>query len=108
LSLRAITYNIRKGKGASLMAQAAVPGLAHAIRAQQADLLLCQEVSHGRRPGLQSHELGRALGLTSYYRANRQRRVGHHGNATFTHLPVKLVERYDVSTNRLERRGVLY
>ena len=38
----------------------------------------------------------------------KSRRVGHHGNATLTRLPVEHAENFDVSTNRVERRGVLY
>ncbi len=107
--LRAVTYNIRKGKGASGRGNMAVDGVARALGHERVDLLLCQEVFHASRRGPeQSQELAQALGLPHYYRANKQRRVGHHGNAVFTKYPVEVVKNHDVSTNFLERRGVLY
>ncbi|MBI3179445.1 MAG: endonuclease/exonuclease/phosphatase family protein [Deltaproteobacteria bacterium] len=108
-SLRAITYNIRKGKGASGRASMAVDGVARALEQERVDLLLCQEVFHGSRRGpAQSQELAAILGLSHYYRANKERRAGHHGNAVFTKYPVQAVHNHDVSTNFIERRGVLY
>lgn len=108
-SIRFITYNIRKGKGASIFANDRVASLGQALHTCSPDLVLCQEVSHVYDPAVsQSAELGHILGLCSYYEPNKRRRNGHHGNATFTRYPVVHARNYDVSTNRLERRGVLY
>jgi endonuclease/exonuclease/phosphatase family metal-dependent hydrolase len=107
--IRFVTYNIRKGKGASGFAKGGVTDLGHALRPISPDLVLCQEVSHlydGERS--QSAELGTILGLASYYEPNKHRRDGHHGNATFTRHKVAQARNYDISTNRIERRGVLY
>lgn len=107
--LRFITYNIRKGKGASGFAASRVDELGGALSQLRPDLVLCQEVSHLYDPRVsQSDELGLILGLTSYYQPNKHRRDGHHGNATFTHHEVVRARNYDISTNRIERRGVLY
>ncbi|MCG8555011.1 MAG: endonuclease/exonuclease/phosphatase family protein [Proteobacteria bacterium] len=108
MRIRIITYNIRKGLGAdgrSNMADA----LAQALDGQDLDLLMCQEVFHDGRTGAsQSTEIAEALGLESYYGANRFRRVGHHGNTTFSRHQVFKVQNHDISTNRVERRGALY
>ena len=107
--MRVVTYNIRKGKGASGRARFRVADLGRVLATHAVDLLLCQEVFHGVRAGVaQSDELAALVGLPSYYGANRRRKLGHHGNATFTRYPVSLIENHDVSTNLLERRGVLY
>ncbi|MBN1961958.1 MAG: endonuclease/exonuclease/phosphatase family protein [Deltaproteobacteria bacterium] len=107
--IRFITYNIRKGKGASVFAGNYFKSLGNALRDYAPDLLLCQEVSHFYYPMIsQSVELGKMLSLNSYYEPNKHRRDGHHGNATFTCHPVTHACNYDVSTNKIERRGVLY
>jgi len=107
--LRVASYNIRKGKGASGRQRPNALPLGEALASERLDVVMCQEVFHSsEHPVGQSHQLARATGLKPYYRPNKQRRVGHHGNATLTHLPVDWVQNYDVSTNRIERRGVLY
>jgi endonuclease/exonuclease/phosphatase family metal-dependent hydrolase len=108
-SLRLLTYNIRKGKGASGR-DATLPGIAAELAGHELDLLLCQEVFHPHEDDEagQSAQLARAVGLDPHYLPNCHRRAGHHGNATLTHLPVDRFENHDVSTNPLERRGVLY
>ena len=109
-SLSLITYNIRKGKGASGRARLS-EAIGAALAQQAADVVLTQEVFHPRHAShgpAQSEHLGTVTGLESYYAPNKHRRIGHHGNATLTHLPVEEVENHDVSTNRVERRGVLY
>ena len=106
---RFVTYNIRKGKGASGRLDGSVDELGRALASHKLDVVLCQEVFHGRTRGLsQSTQIAKMLGLETYYEPNRRRRVGHHGNATFTRFPVAVVENHDISTNPLERRGVLY
>ncbi|MFH1807497.1 MAG: endonuclease/exonuclease/phosphatase family protein [Pseudomonadota bacterium] len=104
-----MTYNIRKGKGASGRAPFQVADLGTALAVHDVDLLLCQEVFHDTRRGVaQSDELAALVGLPACYGANRLRKLGHHGNATFTRYPVLASQNHDVSTNSLERRGVLY
>jgi endonuclease/exonuclease/phosphatase family metal-dependent hydrolase len=104
--LRLMTYNIRKGKGASgrsLMTAA----IGEVLPRFALDLLLCQEVFHGQRHD-QSALLSDALGMPSYYKPNKHRAVGHHGNATFTAAAVRCCENFDISTNSVEKRGALY
>ena len=107
--IRFVTYNIRKGKGASGAGTGSVAALGGALAGHAPDLVLCQEVSYLEARRLsQSDELGAALGLAAYYEPNKRRRDGHHGNATFTRHAVSHVHNYDISTNRLEGRGALY
>jgi endonuclease/exonuclease/phosphatase family metal-dependent hydrolase len=107
--LRLVTYNIRKGKGASGRQAHSVTALGQALAKHRLDILLCQEVFHSRLAGTsQSALLARALDLQPYYEPNKRRRIGHHGNAIFTSLPASCVHNFDISTNRIERRGALY
>jgi endonuclease/exonuclease/phosphatase family metal-dependent hydrolase len=108
--IRFITYNIHKGKGAAgIGGRGRLAELGHALRPLHLDLVLCQEVSHLYQPAeSQSAELGSILGLSSYYVPNKRRRDGHHGNATFTRHRIVHARNYDISTNRIERRGALY
>jgi endonuclease/exonuclease/phosphatase family metal-dependent hydrolase len=107
--LRLVTYNIRKGKGASGRSTDGVGELGRALSDFSPDLVLCQEVFHGHTPpSSQSEELAALLGLACTYEPNKLRRVGHHGNATFSRHPIEHAQNYDISTNRLERRGALY
>jgi endonuclease/exonuclease/phosphatase family metal-dependent hydrolase len=107
--IRVITYNIRKGKGADGRSAIEMAEFAKALSHHDADVLLCQEVFHCSRTGAsQSGVLASAMGLESYYGANKFRVIGHHGNTTFTRLHVDRFVNHDISTNRIERRGALY
>jgi endonuclease/exonuclease/phosphatase family metal-dependent hydrolase len=107
--VRVITYNIRKGKGAHGRSAVEMAALGRALAEHDADLVLCQEVFHSERTGAsQSGHLAEAMGLASYYGANKFRSIGHHGNTTLTRLKVERFVNHDISTNRIERRGALY
>ena len=112
-NLRLITYNIRKGKGASGRRDGCVDSIGQALQGLQPDLLLCQEVFHSDPAYTQTHRvqsmtLGDQLAMTPCYGANRVRRRGEYGNATLSKLPVEYVQNHDVTTNMVEKRGVLY
>lgn len=108
-TLRLITYNIRKGKGASGRSRTAFRGVSQALRDHGADLVLVQEAFHTRDDDHhQSNELADALGLHVYYEPNKRRRVGHHGNTTLSRHRATEVSNFDISTNPIERRGALY
>jgi endonuclease/exonuclease/phosphatase family metal-dependent hydrolase len=107
--LRLLTYNIRKGKGASGRADGEVSALAAAVGTLHPDIVLCQEVFHGATPRLQqSTVLADSLDMAAYYVPNNHVRRGHYGNATLSALPLLAQAHDDISTNRLERRGVMY
>jgi endonuclease/exonuclease/phosphatase family metal-dependent hydrolase len=108
-NIRILTYNIRKGKGATGRDKVPMSALGEAMRSHPVDLVLCQEVFHCARTGAsQSGHLAEALGFNSYYGANKFREVGHHGNTTLTRLRVQHFENHDISTNTVEKRGALY
>lgn len=106
---RFVTYNIRKGKGASGRLHGDVADLSQALLPHRPDLMFCQEVYHGHhKPVAQTSQIAEELGLSHYYEPNRTRKTGHYGNATFTHYPVETMRNHDISTNPIEKRGVLY
>lgn len=109
-TLRVITYNIRKGKGASGRARIPMTTLGEALSPHKADVVLCQEVFHSKHGGddEQTRHLAQALGFHSYYGANKFRAIGHHGNSTFSRLQAEHFRNHDISTNRIEKRGALY
>lgn len=108
-ALQLVSYNIRKGKGASGVSRTAFGGVCSALADLSADIVLVQEAFHSRGGELhQTDELASALGFYAYYEPNKQRRVGHHGNATLSRHAASTVANHDISTNRIERRGALY
>ena len=108
--VRVITYNIRKGKGASGRAKIPMESLGEALSTHKADVVLCQEVFHSKHGGTdeQTRYLAQSLGFHSYYGANKFRAIGHHGNSTFSRLRAEHFRNHDISTNRIEKRGALY
>jgi endonuclease/exonuclease/phosphatase family metal-dependent hydrolase len=107
--MRLVTYNIHKGREATGATKDDIDRLCRALAAYEADVILCQEVFHDAQGrSSQSAALAHGLGMAAYYAPNAVRLRGHHGNATFTTWPVEHWENFDLSTNILERRGVLY
>lgn len=107
--LRLISYNIRKGKGASGVSKTAFRGVCEALRGADVDLVLVQEAFHSNRSSHhQTDELAASLGFHAYYEPNKHRRVGHHGNSTLSRHAASTVANYNISTNPVERRGALY
>ena len=108
--LNVVTYNIRKGKGASGRSSTAFDDLAEALKDCAPDVVLVQEVFHPseQEATQQSTHLAEHLGMNAFYEPNKHRRVGHHGNATVTRHTIVDSQNYDISTNRFERRGALY
>lgn len=108
-AFRVITYNIRKGKGSSGAENVPMGTLGDALVPHSADLLLCQEVFHAADLSVaQTPELAAALRLEGYYGANKFRKIGDHGNSTFCRLAAHAHSNHDISTNPIERRGVLH
>lgn len=104
--IRLVTYNIRKGKGASGRQRGCVQSIGEALAPLRPNLVLCQEVFHSDIS--QSARLGEALGLTPHYGPNRRRRSSECGNTILSGFPAEEVKNHNVSTNIIERRGVLY
>ncbi len=106
-ALTVVSYNIRKGKGIR-GSRPTFESIARNLGALRPDLLMCQEVFHGSQGVQQSREMAEHLALLHRYEPNATYRRGHHGNATFSRLPIDHHENRDVSPNRVERRGILY
>jgi len=107
LTIKLVTYNIRKSKGIR-GSRPRLEDIARNLGRVDPDILLCQEVFHGAGGEQQSQEMARRLELIHRYEANREYRRGHHGNATFSRFPISRHLNTDISTNRVESRGVLY
>lgn len=123
-SLRIISYNIHKGKGPLEVARALKAKNIHHSSAEhimqqiterllnrQPDIITCQEVAH--RPTQhktpQHEQLAENLNNFAHsYGANAFTHGGHHGNATFSTHPISHDENFNISTNRLEKRGALH
>ena len=115
--LRVLSYNIHKGF-TTTNRRFILKRIRDAIQTVHPDLILLQEVlgeHSGHQKRIQewpeqpqfdylAHEIWPhvAYGKNAVYGA------GHHGNAILSKYPFQFVENIDVSTNRLEKRGILH
>jgi endonuclease/exonuclease/phosphatase family metal-dependent hydrolase len=114
--LRVMTYNIRKGLGASGR-RSVLASLREAIRKVEADVVFLQEVMGKSQKlgdpvaelkGDQLEYLADSVWTHYAYGKNAIHSEGHHGNAILSKFPFVSWENIDISTNRLERRGLLH
>jgi len=119
MKLHLLTINVHKGFS-MLNRRFVLPRLKAAIHAATADIVFLQEIvgqntrkakKHSDWPDQPQHEyiadapiFNHAYGRNAVYTAGH----GHHGNAILSRFPILDFERLDVSTNRFEKRGVLY
>ena len=117
MRLNLLTINVHKGFSL-LNRRFILPRLKKAIHSTPADIVFLQEIvgensrkaeKHSEWPDKPQHEyiaehphFHHAYGKNSVYTA------GHHGNAILSRLEILDFERLDVSTNRVEKRGILY
>lgn len=104
---RLVTYNMRKGKGIRRSRPDLIE-ISRRLEDLKPDLLLCQEVYHEHSGVSQSQRIAEEMELLHRYEPNAEYRRGHHGNATFSRFPISRHGNLDISTNRIERRGVLW
>jgi endonuclease/exonuclease/phosphatase family metal-dependent hydrolase len=109
MTLKLVSYNIRKGRGPH-QRRGCLQTMRRELAQTEADVILCQEVYHdwdeaGHR---QADWLSQGLEFEHAYGRNAVYRRGHHGNATLTRHAIRENFNRDLSTNPLERRGVLY
>ncbi|MCA8941467.1 MAG: endonuclease/exonuclease/phosphatase family protein, partial [Planctomycetes bacterium] len=105
--MKVLTYNMHKGRDRKR--NNVVVDLAEAIAERQPDLLLCQEVFHGRtRDEEQCHRIAHAAGHDHVFGPNKFYPSGCHGNATFTHLPIEEHVNIDATESFFEKRGILH
>ena len=115
--LRVLTYNIHKGFSTGNR-KFILRAMREAIHSVHADLVFLQEVlghheSHGEKiqdwPTAPQFEfLAGKLWPHFAYGKNAVYTSGHHGNAILSKYPITFWENIDISTNRLERRGLLH
>ncbi|MGE0764403.1 MAG: endonuclease/exonuclease/phosphatase family protein [Bdellovibrionales bacterium] len=116
ISLRVLTFNIRKGLGASGL-QSQLVDLRDVIRQIDADVVFLQEVmgesrkAAHRKAGLagdQLEYLADSVWTHFAYGKNAVHSDGHHGNAILSKYPIARWENIDISTNPFEQRGLLH
>lgn len=112
--LRVMTYNIRKGLGATGR-KSVLASLREAIRKVEADIVFLQEVQgrtshigHAIPNGDQLEFLADSVWTHYAYGKNAIFDNSHHGNAILSKFPFSSWENVDISTNRIEKRGILH
>jgi endonuclease/exonuclease/phosphatase family metal-dependent hydrolase len=116
-SFTVATYNIHKGISA-FNRRAMVHDLREQLREMKSDIVFLQEVvgnnerhseKHDNWPAEPQHEfLADDHWPVSAYGKNAVYEHGHHGNAILSRFPIVNCEQVDISTNRLEQRGILH
>lgn len=117
MKLSFLTINAHKGFS-HLNRRFALPELRECVHDSGADIVFMQEVvgqnlRHAERyfgwPVKPQHEfMTEVSGFNHAYGKNVVYTAGHHGNAILTRFPILHSERVDISTNRVEKRGLLY
>ena len=106
-----MTYNVNKAKGWNFIQENLVD-LESAIIKSDAEIVLLQEVVglnlNREILEVQFEKLADSIWSEYRYAKNSVYKKGHHGNAILSKYPIKDFYRKDISTNKLERRGVLY
>lgn len=115
--MRVLTYNIHKGFNTGNRAFV-LRKIREAVRVVHADVVFLQEVlgnhdEHGAKisdwPTEPQFEfLADSVWDHYAYGKNAVYTSGHHGNAILSKWPFTFWENVDISTNRLERRGLLH
>ena len=117
MKLRLLTINLHKGFS-PLNKRFILPLLSRCIHSTSADIIFMQEVvgenlhkaaQHRDWPAEPQHEyIAGEAGFDHVYGKNAVYTFGHHGNAIISRYPILFYDRLDVSTNRVEKRGILY
>lgn len=108
--IRVLSYNIHKGV-CYYSRKVVLTELRDSIRKANTDIVFLQEV-HGhtnKKPIASQFEfLADELWPHFAYGKNAVYTEGHHGNAILSKHPIEFHHNLDISTNRLERRGMLH
>ena len=110
MRLRILSYNIHKGIGSGLRDQKKLPLIRDALHEIQPDIALLQEVTYRHKGPTHSQTEFLAKGLWPHftYGKNDIYSRGHHGNAVLSKFPILSSENIDISSSRIERRGILH
>jgi endonuclease/exonuclease/phosphatase family metal-dependent hydrolase len=110
VTIRILSYNIHKG--VCYYTRKAVLGLLRqGLREINPDIVFLQEVkgqSAKSSLGPQFEYLAEELWPHFSYGKNAVYSEGHHGNAILSKYPIIFQHNLDISTNRMERRGMLH
>jgi endonuclease/exonuclease/phosphatase family metal-dependent hydrolase len=116
-SLRVVSYNIHKGFNTANR-RFVLRRIRDAIRKVHPELVLLQEVQGEHRGHAknirdwpdqpQFDYLAHEIWPHVAYGRNAVYGAGHHGNAILSKYPISFVENIDISTNKLEKRGLLH
>lgn len=114
MRLRVLTYNMHKGF-CFYSRQYVIEELRNAIRTVNADIVFLQEVMGVHPVDLKAEELNSQFEYLAdeiwphfAYGKNAIYSDGHHGNAILSKHPFATYENINVSTNKLEKRGLLH
>jgi endonuclease/exonuclease/phosphatase family metal-dependent hydrolase len=117
LHLKVATYNIHKGFS-HFNRRIVVQDMRERLRFMGADIVFLQEVvgrnaehveNHREWPDAPQHEyLAHEHWPVTAYAKNAVYEHGHHGNAILSRYPMIRFDHEDISTNRLEQRGLLH
>lgn len=117
MKLTFLTINAHKGFSA-MNRRFVLHELRECVHSSGADIVFMQEVvgqnlRHAERyfawPNKPHHEFMTELsGFSHAYGRNAVYTAGHHGNAILSRSPILYSEKVDISTNRVEQRGMLY
>lgn len=115
--IKALSYNIHKGFSPAF-GKFVLEQMRKALRSAKADLVFLQEVQGDHRhrekwvKGWPSTTQFQFLARDNWhhfaYGKNAVYNAGHHGNAILSKFPFLHWENLDISTNRLEKRGLLH
>ncbi|OIN99559.1 MAG: hypothetical protein COX65_05975 [Elusimicrobia bacterium CG_4_10_14_0_2_um_filter_56_8] len=117
MKLRLLTINLHKGYS-PLNKRFVLPQLSRCIHSMTADIVFMQEVvgenihkaaKHSDWPKEPQHEyIAGEAGFDHVYGKNAVYTSGHHGNAILSRYPILFFDQLNISTNKLEKRGMLY
>ncbi len=116
--IHVLSYNIHKGFSTTKL-RFVLSKMKQAIQKTHAELVFLQEVlgrhkKHDRRFKEAWQEISQLEYIAdqvwphSAYGKNAVYTAGHHGNAILSKHPISCVENLDVSTSRLQKRGLLH
>lgn len=107
-NIKILSYNIHKGFS-SFNTKYILEKIRESIRETHADILCLQEIGETKKSNLSQFEyLADEIWPHFAYGKNAAYSVGHHGNAILSKFPILHSENLNLSTNRLEKRGMLH
>ncbi len=115
--LHVLSYNIHKGMTAG-NARLVLSDMRNSLRSLPIDIVFLQEVVGGEKtdettsdPAITSSQfeyLADSIWSHFSYGKNSVSSKGHFGNAILSKFPIRSFSNADISTNRFEKRGMLY